>query len=177
MLLRLLQLLPQPLLFATFVVVVVAAWFSPKRYRPWCRAAVMVGALGFAPRSSFLVFLAWTLFCVATAAFVLRTSGVLRSEWWRRYSDHKWTGRLLLSIDLVVAYVLFAILMLFVVPPIGGVLYLPVDLATHPSVIVRLVKPPPRPSVSPTRWVGDTASVGVPVPGPIPAPTKPERRR
>jgi hypothetical protein len=54
-----------------FVVVVVAAWFSPKRYRPWCRAALLVGATGFAPKGSVFMWLVWTTPFVVTAALVL----------------------------------------------------------------------------------------------------------
>ena len=88
------QLLPQLLLFGAFFVVVVTAWFSPKRYRPRCRVAVLVGTACVAPRSSFFIWLVTTLFCVVTAALVLYGSGAItvRSEWWRRYSDHKRTG-------------------------------------------------------------------------------------
>ena len=54
------------LLTAVMFVVVIAAWFSPKPYRPWCRAALLVIAAWFAPKS-----LVWTTPFVVTAALVL----------------------------------------------------------------------------------------------------------
>ena len=54
--------------FSTFVI---AAWFSPKLYRPWCRAALLVGCTFGAPRSSLFVWLVWTTAFVVTAALIL----------------------------------------------------------------------------------------------------------
>ena len=107
------------------------------------------------------------------------------SEWWRRYSDHKRTGRVLVAIDLAVAYVGLGFLLLltpFHATPfvlaryIGGVMLTPVYLAAHPSELARVVAPRPRPSASSphrTQWVGDTAAAPASVPDPIPAPTRP----
>jgi hypothetical protein len=121
-----------------------------------------------------------TFFVVAVIA-----GAILLSEWWRRYSDHKRMGRVLVAIDLAVAYVLLGFLLLltpfrstpFVIARhIGGVMLTPVYLAVHPSELARVVAPRPRPSVSSprlTQWVGDTAVAPVSAPGPVSAPTRP----
>jgi len=68
---ELVQQQPQLLLFGVFAVIVVAAWFSPKRFRPWCRVAVLVGTSFIAPRSSFFIWGLSTAICVVTAALIL----------------------------------------------------------------------------------------------------------
>jgi hypothetical protein len=63
---------PSPLLTAViFVVVVVAAWFSPRPYRPWYRAAILFGTTYIAPRSSLFVYLVTTSFFAVAGVFVL----------------------------------------------------------------------------------------------------------
>jgi len=53
------------------VVLVVVAWAWPKRYRPWYRAALLVGCTYFAPKKSVFLWLVTTLFFVVAAAMVL----------------------------------------------------------------------------------------------------------
>jgi len=74
-------------MWATFadvlvMIVVVAAWCLPKRFRPWYRAVVLVSATTFAPKSSFFVYLLWTVPLVLTAALVLtlRKPGAFHEE-------------------------------------------------------------------------------------------------
>ena len=62
--------------FATFasvvyMLVVVAAWFLPNRFRPWFRAALVASCAYFAPRSSFFMWLFWTSSFVGAAALIL----------------------------------------------------------------------------------------------------------
>lgn len=59
--------------FADFfvMIVVVAAWCLPKRFRPWYRAALLVSAAAYMPGSTFFVWLTWTAPLVVTAALIL----------------------------------------------------------------------------------------------------------
>ena len=53
------------------VVLVVVAWAWPKRYRPWYRAALLVGCTYFAPKTSALIWLVTMTSLVVAAAMVL----------------------------------------------------------------------------------------------------------
>ena len=53
-------------------VVIVASWFSPKPFRPWIRAALLMGLPYIAaPRSSVFMFLVWTVPFWLTAALIM----------------------------------------------------------------------------------------------------------
>lgn len=54
-----------------YLLVVVAAWFLPNRFRPWFRAAPLASCAYFAPRPSFFIWLIWTSSFVGAAALVL----------------------------------------------------------------------------------------------------------
>ena len=67
---------------ALVMIVVVAAWLLPKRFRPWYRAVLLLSATQFAPKSSFFMYLVYTVPLVLTTALVLtlRNPDAFRDE-------------------------------------------------------------------------------------------------
>ena len=65
-----------------FIVHGFAKLVLPERYCPWVVAALLVGATQFAPKSSFFMYVVWTVPLVVTAALILtfRKPGAYREE-------------------------------------------------------------------------------------------------